>query len=328
MGSIHRIADSAEVIRTAVIQGNINQADKWTPGKQVGTLEKYFFLSQLSDPNPPELIVWPETAAPFYFGHHAELTAMVTEGVRKTGAAFLIGCPFAQPDKQNFRYFNSAFLISPNGEVTGRYDKTHLVPFGEYVPFQQWLPFIGRLVEAVGDFERGDPGRTLAWSGRSLGVLICYEQIFPYLSRHMARNGADILVSMTNDAWYGNTAAPYQHFSMAVFRAVENRRSLARAANTGISGFIDPTGQIISQTRIYTDATLIADIPVIAASTIYTRYGDFFAILCLIGSGLFMAFDRIRLTVTTKEVSHERGIQTEHQRIESKNSALAEVSLT
>ena len=121
--------------------------------------------------------------------------------------------------------------------MSAKYDKVHLVPFGEYVPFKKWLPFIGKIVEHVGDFKAGEKGSTLSWKNNRLGVLICYELIFPNLSRQATQNGASALINITNDAWYGRTSAPYQHFSMAVFRAVENRRALVRSANTGFFGF-------------------------------------------------------------------------------------------
>lgn len=279
--------ESAQRLKIAVIQGNIDQGVKWKPDHQISSLEKYLGLSNLTKPDHPDLIVWPETAAPFYFLHDIGLTDRLIRGIKDTGAGFLIGSPFVIPDKTDYKYYNSAFVIEPDGNITGRYDKAHLVPFGEYVPLQKWLPFIGKMVEAVGDFQTGEAGRVLLYKNNRLGVLICYEQIFPALSRHMARNGAEMLVSMTNDAWYGRTGAPYQHFSMAVFRAVENRRPIVRAANTGISGFIDPTGKILSATDIYTDAAVSQTVTLMTIQSLYTRFGDAFATGCLILSILF-----------------------------------------
>ncbi len=297
---IHEIVRKSPTIRTAVIQGNIDQAIKWDPAHQVLSLKKYLTLSKQTLPDRPELIVWPETAAPFYFMHNTELTQMLIDGVRDTGTAFLFGSPFVIPEKSDYKYYNSAFVMTPEGNISGRYDKTHLVPFGEYVPFQKWLPFIGKLVESVGDFQTGDAGRTLLYNNVRLGVLICYEQIFPALSRQMAQNGADILISMTNDAWYGGTSAPYQHFSMAVFRAVENRRAVVRAANTGISGFIDPTGNVLAASDIYTDAAISQTIPLLPAKSIYTRFGDMFAMGCLIFSAIFWMASKTILQHTTQ----------------------------
>ena len=177
-------------------------------------------------------------------------------------------------------YYNSAFLVDPAGRIGPRYDKAHLVPFGEYVPLRRWLPFVGKLVAQVGDFEAGPPGQVVKWKDHRIAPLICYEAIFPALTRAAVRNGADLLVNLTNDAWYGRTSAPYQHLSLCVFRAVESRRSFVRAANTGISGFIDPTGRITSPTDLFVDAVVSHDVPALSVSSIYTRIGNLFVWLC------------------------------------------------
>jgi apolipoprotein N-acyltransferase len=161
-----------------------------------------------------------------------------------------------------------------------KYDKTHLVPFGEYVPFKKWLPFLGKMVAQVGDFKAGMEGKTLLWKTEQVGVQICYEIIFPRLSRAMARNNASLLINITNDAWFGKTSGPYQHFSMTVFRAVENRRALVRSANTGLSGFIDPAGRVLASTPLVQDAALVHSMPLMKIKTVYTRVGDLFARMC------------------------------------------------
>ncbi len=277
--------------KIAIVQGNIDQAIKWDPAFQISTTEKYIALSKSAMPSNPDLIVWPETAAPFYFLYNAGQTEMVITGVRETGTSFLIGSPsFIRRDDKHADFFNSAFLIDPNGNVAGKYDKVHLVPFGEYVPLQEWFPFIGKIVEEVGDFKSGQKGQTLIWGEFPLGIQICYEMIFPDLSREMARNQAAFLINMTNDAWYGKTSAPYQHFSMAVFRAVENRRSLIRSANTGISGFIDPTGRIIESTQLFEEAVITGSMPVLKTGSFYTRYGDVFALTSMAISILLFLF--------------------------------------
>ena len=297
-----RIGDIAKTIakspssNIAVVQGNVNQAIKWDPAFQISTTEKYIALSRSAKPSHPDLIVWPETAAPFYFLFNKAATEMVLRGVRETGTSFLIGSPSFIPrnDKQA-DFFNSAFLIDPNGNVTEKYDKVHLVPFGEYVPFQQWFPFIGKIVEEVGDFKSGRKGQTLNWGKFPIGIQICYEMIFPDLSREMVRNQAAFLINMTNDAWYGKTGAPYQHFSMAVFRAVENRRSLIRSANTGISGFIDPAGRILAPTPLFEEAVITRSLPALKLESFYTHYGDVFASICTaIAILLFLAMIRHR----------------------------------
>lgn len=265
-----------------VIQGNIDQSIKWNAAFQNYTIKRYNRLSHASLSDKPQLIVWPETAAPIYFTHDKDLTQKVIDGVKEAQTSFLIGSPSVSVKGKDVKYFNSAFLIEKNGTISGKYDKVHLVPFGEYVPLKKYLPFVGKMVEQIGDFQPGKKGGTLLWRDKRLGIQICYEIIFPDLSRAMVRNGADLLINITNDAWFGATSAAYQHFAMTVFRAVENKRALARAANTGISGFIDPVGRIMATTPIYVEKIISRSIPLLKENTVYTRYGDVFAKTCLV----------------------------------------------
>jgi apolipoprotein N-acyltransferase len=274
INSIDRAAAASEQIRVAVVQGNIDQAQKWDPRFQVLTTVKYRRLSLESPAKDADLIIWPETATPFYFMDNPVLTDMVLEGIKATSAHFIIGSPSYAKTKGHLIYHNSAYLVSPQGKSQGKYDKVHLVPFGEYVPMKRFLPFIDKLVAQVGDFKPGRKGHILAWAGHRVGVLICYESIFPELARATVRNGADLLVNITNDAWFGRTGAAFQHFSMAVFRAVENRRCLARAANTGISGFIDANGRIIHTTDLFEDAVVTRPTALLKVRSLYTRWGD------------------------------------------------------
>ena len=275
------IAGSTEK-RIAVVQGNIDQTLKWDSTHQRSTVTKYLDLSLTQRTEFPDLIVWPETAMPFYLFHHVPLTGLVTRGIQDAETDFIVSSPFFTQRENRVRYFNRAFLILSDGTVSDTYDKAHLVPFGEYVPLKKWLPFLGKMVEQIGDFSSGKVGDTLEWQEHRIGMLICYELIFPYLSRAAVQNGAKILINITNDAWYGYSSAPYQHFSMAVFRAIENRRSLVRSANTGISGFIDPIGRILAETPIFKETSLTAGVPLLSVSTLYTRWGDFFARGCLV----------------------------------------------
>ncbi|MBI5579476.1 MAG: apolipoprotein N-acyltransferase [Deltaproteobacteria bacterium] len=278
---IDRLASAAPMARVAVVQGNIEQSQKWEPAFQAATIENYIRLSLSTRSQQPGLIVWPESAAPFYFLKEVPPTRMLLAGVVETGTYFLIGAPAFELKGKTAAYFNSAYLVGPGGEVLGKYDKAHLVPYGEYTPFKEYLPFLGKIVEHVGDFAAGAKGMTLDWQGRKLGIQICYEIIFPELSRQLTKNGAALLVNITNDAWYGTTAGPYQHFSLVVLRAVENRRALARAANTGISGFIDPVGRLLDPTPLMEEAAVTRALPMLDTGTIYTRFGDVFAFLCL-----------------------------------------------
>ncbi|MFH1245567.1 MAG: apolipoprotein N-acyltransferase, partial [Candidatus Omnitrophota bacterium] len=207
----------------------------------VGTLQK---LSQID----PELL---KKYSKFYFLNENRYTPMLLETIRGIGTDFIIGSPAFERKGTEESYRNRAYLLTANGAAAGHYDKARLVPFGEFVPFKQWLPFIGKIVAEVGDFEAGPEGETLLWGNYRIGMQICYEMIFPHLSRKAVLNGADCIVNITNDAWYGTSSAPYQLFSMAIVRAVENRRTVIRAANTGISGFVDAGGRIMGNTDLF-----------------------------------------------------------------------------
>ncbi len=272
--SIDQAAASAEQARVVVVQGNIDQAQKWDPRFQILSTVKYRRLSLEPQAKGADLIIWPETATPFYLLDDKVLTAMVMEGIKATDSFFIIGSPSYAAGKEQLVYHNSAYLISPLGEVQGKYDKVHLVPFGEYVPLKRFLPFINKLVAQVGDFKPGRRGSTLPWKSHQAGVLICYEVIFPELARAMVRNGADLLVNITNDAWFGRTSAAFQHLSMAVFRSVENRRCLARAANTGISGFIDAGGRILKSTDLFKESVAAQPLALMKTHSLYSRWGD------------------------------------------------------
>ncbi|QTA89361.1 apolipoprotein N-acyltransferase [Desulfonema magnum] len=289
VSSVDEMISDAPSARVTIVQGNIDQAKKWDPEFRMETIQKYIDLSFSARKDNPDLVVWPETATPFYFLYNVKLTEMVLKGMQKTGAGFLIGSPSFM-HKNHTEYYNSVYLINPDGTISGQYDKTHLVPFGEYVPLKKWLPFLGKIVEHVGDFTQGKEGNTIPFDNYSLGLQICYEIIFPNLSRMMAKNNAGLLINITNDAWYGNTSAPYQHFSMTIFRAVENKRSLIRSANTGISGFADPAGRVISTTPLFEDAVMTCSVPVLNQKTFYTCFGDLFAMICLVITLLVSVF--------------------------------------
>jgi apolipoprotein N-acyltransferase len=285
---------TADKMKVAVIQGNIDQAQKWDPRFQVLTTVKYRDLSLQPSVKGANLVIWPETAAPFFFNDDQILSKMVIDGVKTAGAYFIIGSPSYASGKQDLIYHNSAYLIAPDGKTLGKYDKVHLVPFGEYVPLRSWLPFIDSLVAQVGDFKPGRQGNTLKWKNHPVGMLICYEAIFPELARAMVKNGAQLLVNITNDAWFGRTSAAYQHFSMAVFRAVENRRTLARAANTGISGFVDPCGRILSATDLFQTAAVMKSVPLMKTTSPYTRWGEWPLGMLSFGLILFGTWHKVR----------------------------------
>ncbi|MBW6485542.1 MAG: apolipoprotein N-acyltransferase [Syntrophobacterales bacterium] len=285
-------APSAEV---ALVQGNIDQNSKWDPRYQAETIDIYAGLSLGALPARGGLIVWPETAAPFFFGYPSPLQKKVIALARTAERALLFGSPHYEQEGATAAYMNSAYLLEPGGAVAGRYDKVHLVPYGEYVPLKQLFPFIGKLVTGIGDFRAGSDFAPLVSGKRRFGVFICYEGIFPEAARAYKKRGAELLVNITNDAWFGKTSAPYQHLSMTVFRAVETRLFLVRAANTGISAIIAPTGQISSRTAIFTRTVLRGEVKYVDKKTFYAAYGDTFAYICFIMLIVYEVITRRRM---------------------------------
>ncbi len=275
-------------LKVALIQGNIQQDKKWDPAYQDATMNIYKRLSDEAAGAAPQLIVWPETATPFYFQSDEKYQAQIFDWTVSWKSWLLFGSPsyeFALPKP---KLYNSAYLVSASKSVAVRYHKIHLVPFGEYIPLKSILGFAGKLVAQVGDFSSGEEYKILQIPQGKFGVGICFEVIFPQLVRKFFDRGAQFLVNITNDAWFGDTSAPLQHFSMLVLRAVENHTYVVRAANTGISGFIDPTGQIMSASHIFVEDYLIGNIRLIKNKTFYAEYGDVFSWLCIIIYGLWI----------------------------------------
>lgn len=263
-----------DTLQVALVQGNIPQDLKWRPGNQLNTVKTYRDLSLRAERSETMgLIVWPEAAMPFYFQDGGPLAESVTSLAQETGSSLLFGSPAYHRDPGGLRYLNSAFLLSPSAELLGRSDKIHLVPFGEYVPLGHFLPFINKLVAGIGDYS---PGKInpLPIQGHQLGVLVCYEVIFPELAREYVRQGSDLLINITNDAWFGKSSAPWQHLAMARFRAIENRVWLARAANTGITAFVAPSGRIVRQTGLFETALLTGTVGLGAQPKLYSHMGD------------------------------------------------------
>lgn len=301
-------------ITVGVVQPNIDQAVKWDLAFRDETMRRLDRLTaQLG--TGTDLVIWPEAATPFILEREKDYQLQVIAWAARAQAPILLGSPALRyyPDRRPY-LLNSAYLLAPDGNLLGRYDKHHLVPFGEYIPLKSSLLFfLDKLVEGIGDFEAG-PGTTLLSltpkTGNSgqpssprpikFGVAICYEVIFPDLVRRFAANGAEFLVTITNDGWFGRSSAPAQHFAMVVFRSVENHLAFARSANTGISGFIDPFGRILDATPLFTEQVLQARLQVWQPHTFYSTYGDVFAYGCVIICALVCLFGLFR----PKEPAH------------------------
>jgi len=290
IGEVNRQISQNPPLKIGLVQGNIDQSVKWDESFQKETLKIYEKLSFKVAEEKPDLILWPETATPFFFQDAKEYQPFVLDIPKKTNAFLLFGTPSYKPRKGKVDHYNSAYLVSPSGELIGKYDKIHLVPFGEYIPMQDLLFFIGSLGEGIGDFKSGKEIYNFSLPQGKFGVLICFEIIFPDLCRRFVKGGANFLVTITNDAWFGRTSAPYQHFSVATFRAVENRVFIARAANTGITGLTDPKGKIVNRGGIFTEEAMNGTIRLLKNKSFYTLYGDVFAWLCSAFSIFLLAF--------------------------------------
>lgn len=272
-------ADGAtQTLDVALIQANIDQHQKWLRNNLVHTLNLY---TEMSRRHPAvDLIVWPESATPFFYAEGSNFASTVDELARDLELNLLFGSPARELTPYGYTYLNSAYLLDHQGKSVGRTDKVHLVPFGEYVPLRSVLGFVDKMAVGVGDFRPGDL-RLLSLAGHEAGVLICYEAIFPHLARTQVAMGAELLFNLTNDAWFGNTPAPHQHLHMARFRAMENRRWLARCANTGVSALIDPHGTVHNPTDIFTAGVVAGQVAFRQEITLYTRYGDVLAWMAL-----------------------------------------------
>lgn len=286
-------------LTASVIQGSIEQDMKWDLAYQQNSMDIYNSLSREAALSKPQLIVWPESATPFYFGSDRALTAEVLALTREIKTPLLTGVDIIRsarrtPTGMVYEFTNSAALIGPSGEVIGMYDKMHLVPFGEYIPLRSIFFFVEKLSVGIGDFNVGGDATILRLDdGTGIGTAICYEIIFPEQVREFYRDGrASVIVNITNDAWFGTTAGPYQHWAMASMRAVENRKPVIRAANTGISGMIDSSGRIIASTRINERTELTHAVRTDETMTLYTRYGDVAPVICVILGIIVLAITR------------------------------------
>ncbi len=254
------------------VQGNIPQYKKWSKEFQNDTFNIYrkLTISAIDKLKVTQkqkclstLIVWPETAMPFFFQDPSTLRKKLLDLAKATNSLILFGAPSYQLNpneaekKINIKYFNSAFLISPKGVVLGKYDKQHLVPFGEYLPFGYLTSWARKLIGSIGAFSPGNSSVPLCWQNIKIGILICFESIFPHIAVNFVKKGANLLTVITDDAWFGKTGAPYEHADMAVFRAVETRRYIIRAANTGESLIITPWGKKLYMTPLFKPCWII-----------------------------------------------------------------------
>ena len=267
-------------MKVAIAQGGIDQSEKWNPGNQLATLGIYGELTRNARDAGAQVVVWPETAAPFFYGWEAELSRRLDAIAASGGVPIVFGAPWFDPTSRKF--YNSVFLMDARGVVLGRYDKRHLVPFGEYIPLRSVLFFLKKLTQGEGDFATGTSSALFRVHGQPVAASICYEALFPVLVREGVLEGATWLVNVTNDAWFGATVAPHQHLAMARMRCVEFRRPMVRAANSGISAVIDADGEIAASLGLFRRGILVAGVRPATGETVYAKTGEIFGIFCSI----------------------------------------------
>lgn len=273
---------TATPLRVAVIQGNIPQDVKWSPAFRDKTIAIYERLTRDAAKGGVDLVVWPESAIPFFFQDEPEQANRIKNMARELSTSMIVSSPAHELRNGTRVLLNSAFMISPSGESMGRSDKIHLVPFGEYVPLGRFFPFISKLVVGIGDFSPGERALPLTAGKIQVGTLICAEAVFPEIGRAYVNNGARVLANITNDAWFGRSSAPYQHLSITAFRAVETRTPIVRAANTGVSAIIDQNGHINTMTSLFTEGYRTGEVRPGSGDSIYLRIGDAAAWLCVL----------------------------------------------
>ena len=262
-------------MRVGLLQGNVPQDAKSDPASRDAITERYIGLSRQAIGAGAQVVIWPEASTPFLFEQDLLMSAPIRRLAIEAKVPFIIGTD--EVDRAAGRpdlLYNSAVLVGTDGRTHDKYRKVRLVPFGEYVPFRKLLFFVGPLVESVGDFTPGAEFKTFDLGGTRLSVAICYEAVYGSIAQAFVSEGAHLLTTITNDAWFERSSAAYQHFDQAALRAVEQGRYLVRAANTGISGGVDPYGRVMAETPLFESRVLTVDVRLLSDFTIYHRVGD------------------------------------------------------
>ena len=284
INNMHAAADT----RVAVLQGNISQYKKFDGRFKSEIMSIYTRLHKQAQDFSPDLVVWPETAAPEPLDADIQVYMQIQNMISETGASELVGTV----EKKGRKYYNSAYMISPDGTLSEPYRKIHILPFGEYFPLRGIISRFADIVNDLGDLDRGNKLELLRAGDHYIATGICFESIFGGLIRKFFDNGAQIFVNITNDGWFMDTAGPYQHFVHSVIRAVENRTYVIRSANTGISAIIDPAGRILKKTGLLEEAVLTGYAGPSQGKTVYSEYGDYFVLICLVAAGVIMWEER------------------------------------
>ncbi len=307
-------APSKDTFKAAVLQGNVSSDIYWdriSAPEIEGLFKQHLDLSRQAYLQGARLIIWPEFSVPLCFSCNEPLYRSFKETlfqfVRETKCTLLLGTNETASEGGELRYFNTALCLSPDLSMT-QYYKMHLVPFGEYTPYKKIFSFIEKVTHAIGDVTPGKQHVLHSFEGKKFGSPICYEVIFPKLVCKFSEKGAEFLVTITNDGWYGTSPAPYQHFLIAVFRAVENRRFLLRAATTGISGIVDPCGRILSRSELMTQTYLTGDITPLKKLSFYARFGDVLPVLSLTLTCIFFILALAKRADERKKADRSRQV--------------------
>jgi apolipoprotein N-acyltransferase len=269
-GSLTRVGTP---LRVGLVQANIEQVRKWDASQARPIFTTHIAISRDLGRKGAQFIIWPESALPFRFDENPAGREALQELARELRAHLLFGTDEVVAG----RSYNSAFLVAPDGRRAAVYRKIHLVPFGEFIPFGGWLRLFPPLVETVGGFPSFAPGTAvemLPLGDHVTSTAICYEIVYPGLISTAVRQGSELLTTITNDAWYGRSSAPLQHFELASMRAIEQGRYLARAANTGVSGVVDPYGRVLQRSRLFEETGLVEEVRLLRERTIYSVIGD------------------------------------------------------
>lgn len=288
------LTQEGEAMTFGLVQGNVDQGEKWDPARASGIFHEYLRMTRDAIARGARVVVWPESSTPFFFEEDKLAAEQIRDIARQSGVSILLGSDQIVRGRPN-QYFNSAFMVRPDGETGAIYRKMHLVPFGEYVPLKTLLFFAAPLVEAVSDFSAGEDAVLLPLGTHAVSTAICYEVVYSDLVRQSVAQGSHLLTTITNDAWFGHTSAPYQHFAQARMRAIENGRYLVRAANTGVSGIVDPYGRVLAQSGIFEPAVLVGEARLLSERTVYTRIGDVFAYASTVATALLLLLLRRRV---------------------------------
>jgi apolipoprotein N-acyltransferase len=267
-------------LRVGLVQGNIAQEDKWDPKQARRIFTTHIAMTREAVAKGAQYVLWPESSTPFMFEEDSGGGDTLRALAREVKVPILFGSDQVERGRTT-RLYNAAFLVTPGGETAAVYRKIHLVPFGEYIPLKSWLFFVSPLVESLAEFAPGGAIVMMPLGTHMTSTAICYEVVYPALIREAVEGGSELLTTITNDGWYGHSSAPYQHFAMAAMRSIEQGRYLARAANTGISGVVDPYGRVVAESAIFEQVTLVEQVRLLTGRTIYSVIGDVVAYVAI-----------------------------------------------